>query len=149
MVMLGENFNASEWDKPEPMPEGTYLITLYETKLKKTRDNKDYLSLEFKVLRGDHEGRRLYENLMYWHENATTRSIAKRKLGDICRAVGQDSQALTDTEQLQGYPMLAEISVEPQRIDESTGQVYDAKNRIKSFSKYSEGGPSLSDSVPF
>ena len=91
MANLG-NFNANEVEPSvafEPVPAGKYIAAITASEMKPTkRGDGTYLELEFTILEGDCQGRKVWDRLCITHPNQQTVKIARGNLSAICRAVG-------------------------------------------------------------
>jgi hypothetical protein len=110
---------------PPPIPAGDYDVVIIGSEMKATKDgNGQYLRLEFAVLNGPHQNRKLSTNLNLVNKNAKAVEIAKGSLSAICRAVG----VLTpnDSSDLHGKPLTIKVTI---RKSEEHGD----QNDIKAF----------------
>lgn len=62
----------------EPLTPGKYQVKVESAEYKQTTTNKDMFMLTFVVTQGQHEGRKLWTNIVISPENATALSIAFR-----------------------------------------------------------------------
>ena len=83
------------------------------------------LALTWKICDGDFEGRQVWDTLCYQHSNATTQDIARKRLKDLCVALGITEQ-VTDPEIFKFKPAQVRVVVQ---VDKH-GQ-FDDQNRIK------------------
>ena len=131
MAQLPSVFNSSDHDSSgfEPIPAGVYVAEIVKSELKTTKDGTGkYISLQLKVVDGDHAGRLVFEMLNIVNKNQTAVDIANRNLKSIVVACGLgDDYQLEDTEDLHGIPMGIRVS-----IQEATAQ-WPAKNIIKGY----------------
>jgi hypothetical protein len=95
-------FDANDYDPStsfDPIPAGKYVAAITASEMKPTkRKDGSYLELEFEVLEGPYQGRKVWDRLCINHPNELTQKIARSNLSAICRAVGvlqpQDSTDL-------------------------------------------------------
>ena len=91
MANLG-NFNANEVEPSvafEPVPASKYIAAVTASEMKPTKKaDGSYLELEFTILEGDCQGRKVWDRLCITHPNQQTVKIARGNLSAICRAVG-------------------------------------------------------------
>lgn len=116
----------------EPVPAGTYRAEVVASKM----ENKDYgqsLSITHKILEEPYEGRKVFTHLCYTHHDKETQDIARGRLSALCAAIGKDSKAMLDTEEMHEIPHAIKVKVTPESKNKTTGQVYGAKNEITSF----------------
>lgn len=121
MALLGlDGYNAND-QAPlgdySPMPDGDYQAFITESQMKTTRAGTgEYLELKWEVVSPDqYQGRNVWCILNLRNPSSKAVEIAKRELGDLCRAVRvmapKDSTELHDTictiklatEQREGY----------------------------------------------
>lgn len=134
MALLPDVFVPDEADENPfaPIPDDWYEAEIFKSELKDTKDKTGkYISLGFKVLEGEHEGRFIYTNLNIVNKNDTAVKIARSDLKKICAACEIDGE-LEDTEDLHNIPMKIKVSVKPE-----TPQ-WPAKNEIKDFRSVNE-----------
>lgn len=127
-----DGFDAS---KVEPnsgfdlIPPGDYDAVIVGSEMKQTSNGLGkYLKLEFQILGGQYQNRKLWENLNLFSHGAnkeTTETIAKGNLSAICRAVG----ILTpkDSSDLHMKPLKISVGA---RKREDTGEM---QNTIKAY----------------
>lgn len=128
MALLPDIFTPDETDENPfaPIDAGWYEAEIFKSELKDTNDKTGkYISLGFKVIEGDYEGRYVYTNLNIVNKSDVAVKIARADLKKICDACGVNE--LEDTEDLHGIPMLIKVSVKPE-----TSQ-WPAKNEIKDY----------------
>lgn len=96
------NFDANQVDPSpgrDPIPAGQYLAVIVASEMKPTRNGAgQYLEVEYQIIDGMHNGRRLWSRHLLHHPSEQTVQIARGELSAICRAVGvmtpQDSAEL-------------------------------------------------------
>jgi len=85
-------FNANDVEPNtafESLPAGKYLAAITASEMKPTKKGDgSYLQLEFSVLEGDCQGRKVWDRLCINHPNAQTVSISRGNLSAVCRAIG-------------------------------------------------------------
>lgn len=110
---------------PPPIPAGDYDVVIIGSEMKATKDGDgQYLQLQFAVLNGPHQNRKLQTNLNLVNKNAKAVEIAKGSLSAICRAVG----VLTpnDSSELHGKPLTVKVAIRK-------SEEYGDQNDIKAF----------------
>lgn len=127
------NFNANEIEPVsfDVVPAGDYDACIVDSEVKTTSDGAGkYLKLEFQILSGSYQNRKIWENLNIWNNSEKAVQIAKGSLSAICRAVG----VLTpkDSCELHNKPMVIGVKVE-----KSPG--FNDQNRIKSYKPRNSG----------
>ena len=95
-----------------PLPAGEYLAHVVKTEMKATKAKTGhYLSVQFKVLEGDHAGRVVFENLNLDNPNPIAVEIANKSLNSICQAC--DLEGVEDSDELLQIPMTLTVKVTP------------------------------------
>lgn len=122
-------FNAADIEPQtayQPLPAGTYKAVIVSSEDKPTKDmTGSYLKLEFEIIDGQYQGRKIFENLNLNNANQTTVEIARRSLSGICRAVGVMTPQ--DSSQLHNRPMEIDVKVK------DDGKGYGPQNRITGY----------------
>ncbi len=124
-----DGFNADEIEPQKAfdlLPPGKYKVVISGSEEKQTKKGDgSYLRLTLTVIDGDHEGRKLFDNLNLNNPNDQAAGIARATLSAICRAVGvKTPQASSD---LHDIPLVAVVKVEPAKGE------YEAQNRVKGY----------------
>ncbi len=115
-----------EPDKFDLLPPGKYIVQLVMSEKKATKNGMGaYLSMQFEVIDGEHNGRRLFDNLNLWNQNKTTVEIAQKSLSALCRAVG--TGPIRNIDPLLMVPVYAQVTVAKPKNG------YDASNRIQTY----------------
>jgi hypothetical protein len=126
-------FNANEVEPStafEPVPADKYVAAITASEMKPTKKaDGSYLELEFTILEGDCQGRKVWDRLCITHPNQQTVKIARGNLSAICRAVGVMQPK--DSVELHNLPL--EITVKLKKRtdnDELTNEIkgYEPKN---------------------
>ena len=126
-------FNANEVEPStafEPVPAGKYIAAVTASEMKPTKKaDGSYLELEFTIIEGDCQGRKVWDRLCITHPNQQTVKIARGNLSAICRAVGVMQPK--DSVELHNLPI--EITVKLKKRtdnDELTNEIkgYASKN---------------------
>lgn len=134
MARLHEPFdsaNAPPADDFSVIPAGTYVVEVIESEERAT-ENGRMLKLTHKVVEGEYEGRRLWNNLNYIHKSADAQRIAQQQLGALCNAVGLKGE-MDDTEELHGVPVLAKVKI-------TKSEKYGEGNGISGYAPYNREG---------
>lgn len=123
------NFDARTVEAPksfEPIPANWYKVVVASAEIKATKAmTGSYIRLELEVIEGDYAGRRIYENLNTENENQTTKDIAIRQFGSLCRAI--HTFTLRDLSDLYNKPFMAKVGIKAARDG------YEASNRIMQY----------------
>jgi Protein of unknown function (DUF669) len=110
------------------IPPGSYAAEVIEAGIGTPKTgNGSMLSFTWKIItEGPHEGRPVWETYCYLHPSMQAQEIARRKLKDVCDAMGIKQQ-VTDPEVFKFKPVLIKVGIE----SDKNGQ-YDDKNKILS-----------------
>lgn len=126
MAALGE-FDATTVPPAEAfelLPAGRYLAMIVESDIAPTKKNDGQIAkFTWQIVEGEHEGRKLWQNLNIDNPNEKASAIAKRELSAICHAVGK--LQVSDTNDLHDIPVVVVVKVTPAKDG------YEAKNEIK------------------
>jgi hypothetical protein len=129
MAGLGMDFDPDAVEAGQDfdcIPPGEYVAEIVASDVTTTKaGNGEMLKLQFKVIEGSFEGRVIFDQLCYRHENATAQLIAQQRLKAICDAVGFKGN-LQDSEDLHYQPMRIKVGIRKDK----TGQ-YSDQNDIK------------------
>ena len=80
----------------DELPDGVYSFQLMAAERRTSRAGNDMLVLEWKVLSGEYENRRLSQFINMWHSNPDVRSIAFEEFAHVCQALGVTEVEDTD-----------------------------------------------------
>lgn len=116
------NFDAKKYpNEPQkkgnytPLPKGKYLACITSSETKQTKaGNGEYLSLTIEVLEGEYKGRKLFETLLLDHPSESAVEIAKKKLSQICYAIGNLTPK--ESEELHDKPFLVDVGIRNNKI---------------------------------
>jgi hypothetical protein len=114
MANLGSlNFDANTVEPDVgfiPVPAGEYDAVIESSEMKQTKAKTGhYLNVEFKILNGKQQNRKIFEKLNLDNPNEKAVQIAKGTLSAICRAVG--IMTPKDSSELHGKPMRITVKV--------------------------------------
>ena len=145
-TLLNETFDtASEEGTPDfqPIPKDTYVAAITEAKVGPLKNGKGQaISITWEVQGGAHHGRLVFDRVIVQHESADPMKFGRRKLKDICDAVGW-KEALTDLTVLCNKPCSISVKIEEDKAGE-----YPPKNRVGRVSAIARPEKSA-DKVPF
>lgn len=107
----GFDANAVEPNKGFGLiPRGEYYAVIVKSEKKATNaGDGHYLSLEFQVLSGEFQNRKLWTNLNLWNKNSEAVQIAKGDMSAICRAVGVMTPK--DSAELHNKPLKLSVAI--------------------------------------
>ena len=134
------SFDASGVEPAVPfeiLPPGKYRAQIVQSEMQPTKQGDgQMLCLEFDLLDGPYQGRKLWERLNLVNRSQQTVEIAQRQLSAICHAI--DRIQVTDSEQLHFRPMLLTVAVELDKRDEHLPADQRRKqNRVKGYARAS------------
>ena len=129
-------FDATKVEKVEsnfePLPKGDYKVAITDSEL---RDNKaktgNYIWLQMEVIDGPKQGRILWDQLTYQHDNPKAMEIGKSQFASVCLAV--DVPRPNDTAELHNRPLIATVGI---RKRKDNGEL---TNEVKSYAS-AKGG---------
>jgi hypothetical protein len=111
------------------IPAGDYQVVLIKSERKpNSKGTGELLALEFAVLNGDFQNRKLFATLNIRNQNETAQKIALAELSALCRAV--EVMAPKDTAELHNRPLIVTVKVEddPQRGKQNRITAYKHRN---------------------
>lgn len=111
------------------MPRGEYDAVIVSSERKATKaGDGHYLSLEFQVLSGEYQNRKLWANLNLWNKNDKAVQIAKGDLSAICRAIGVPTPK--DSSELHNKPLKLSVAIKKNnQTDEDENRIVGYKSR--------------------
>ena len=126
----------------DDLPAGEYVVIITGSDQKDTSDRTgQYIALEHQIVEGQYKGRKLFNNLNLWNRSEAAVKIANGTLESICRAQSR-IEAVGDTVELHGIPMIAKVSYNTTRKNKNGG-VDELKegqrNSITAYAKYTGG----------
>jgi hypothetical protein len=134
MAYLGQNFDANNVEPAAPIDvisPGDYLAQIVRSDMKDTKDSQGkFLELEFDILEGEYQGRKLWARLNLVNRNEKAQQIAQRELSAICHATGQIQ--ISDSEALHFKPLVLTVHAKPAGPDKG-GVHREAQNEIKGY----------------
>lgn len=149
MAGLGGTFDATQVEPTQPftvIPAGKYKAQVVASEIRATNNGAgQYLWFELDILDGEHAGRKLFERLNLWNDNATAVEIAQRTLSAMCHATGQ--LHVEDSEALHFKPMIVTVRVRPAGPGKD-GKQYDASNEIRGYEAVSGAAPAPVAAAP-
>ena len=125
----------------EPIPAGTYDITVDGCDEKISANGNEYLAVTFKVADGNYRDRLIWDQFNLKHPDTNTREISERRIRTLFGACGFKVAGHTD--RLIGETLRARVSIRPE------SDKYPAKNVIKTFSSSGTSQPKKEEEVPW
>ena len=93
-----------------PLPAGRYTAAIEESCIRPTKSgNGRFLELTFRIIAGEHEGRKLWMRYNIDNPSETAVKIAKAELAEICRAVGV--MRPRDSAELHNIPLMISVII--------------------------------------
>ncbi len=135
MADLGSTYDATGGEmmgERGALPAGEYVAALVKSDRVPAKANprNEYVSCEFEVQDGQHQGRRFWTMLNLWNDNSQAVEIAQRELNSIMHACGKIRVRQTD--ELHGIPMRVKLKVK-------TDAQYGDKNTVASYAPLNGG----------
>jgi hypothetical protein len=130
----------------EPIPSGYYKVAITDVELRESKSlknaGKPYYAIEHTVQEGDHEGRKVFSNVMLF-------AGALYSLNQLLNGLGIDTEAgeieVPEPEELLGRELWAKVKITPARKvkDEKTGEMkeYEPRNDIAGYKSLTAGAP--------
>lgn len=124
------NLDNVETNKYAPFPAGEYTLRALDIEMKETKNGKG-INVEFVVVGGDQDNKKIFEFYNVMHTNQQTVEIALAHIKAWILACGQEAKGelkLSQILSLEGQAFRAKVGIEKDK----TGQ-YDDKNKIKRY----------------
>lgn len=97
----------------EPLPAGAYVVVAQDAKVKDTKAGTGkYVSLQLKVLTGEHEGRVLFATFNIHSQSEKAQQIGREQLKSFMQVAGFTDFNLQTVSDLCGKPVVAMVKVE-------------------------------------
>lgn len=95
-----------------PLPDGEYNVVINDADYRQTKNgNGYYVSVEFEVYEGEHDGRKLWANYNLVNPNPQAQEIGEQQFAKLClAALGKLS--CSDTEELIGKAVTVGVGLE-------------------------------------
>jgi hypothetical protein len=139
MAELGESFDIGSVeprDNFDPVPAAKYVLEIIESDVADLKSGKGRgITLGYKIVEGQYEGRRLWGTINFRHENEQTQRIGQQELGSVCSACGLTGH-LENTDDLHGIPIICSVAIEVDKAGR-----YLPKNIVKSWAPYHASAP--------
>jgi Protein of unknown function (DUF669) len=117
-----ETQEGNSW---ELLPVGEYVAQIVEACIQPPKSGDGYhLALTWKIIKGDYEGRPVWQRITYLHSSEQAQTIGRKTLKDLCVALDVNEQ-VDDAEVFLFKPARIRVG-----IDRDKQQVYADKNRI-------------------
>lgn len=128
-------FNANEVGERDDfavVPAGTYPAIAVSSEMKPTKSGTgQMLVVTFELLDGQFKGSKVWARMNLVNQNQQAVDIAKRELGELCRAVGVIMP--NDSSELHNRPLMLELDVEKDDKNKD-------RNVIKKYHSINQGG---------
>ncbi|MBX9594809.1 MAG: DUF669 domain-containing protein [Roseomonas sp.] len=141
---LGGAFDANNVEPSAPievLPPGKYPAQMVKSELAANSKGTGYnLNLEFEIIDGPAQGRKLWDSLSLVNPSAQAVEIAQRNLSAICHAVGK--LQVSDSEELHFKPLLVTVKMIPKGTVEKNGFEHKRdKNEVEGYSALAGAQP--------
>jgi hypothetical protein len=133
-------------DDFKPLPRGNYNVSIDYCDCRETKKrNGEMLHLEFLVTQGSGQGRKLFDNLLFRHENPTAVEMGKKKIAALARAIGLEKFKLNESRAFLNKPLAVDIEVK------KGTDGYADSNEITKYMAYQDAPASeaVADDIPF
>jgi hypothetical protein len=126
----------------ETIPAGIYkaVVSKTEEKDSKTTQGASYLNLEFTIIEGEYEKRKLYAILNLNHPSEVAVGIARADLSAICHAVGVLQPETPDD--LKDIPLFIKVAIQPPKGE------YPESNRVVGYKSIEAGSKKSTSAQP-
>jgi hypothetical protein len=85
-----ETQEGNSW---ELLPVGEYVAQIVEASIQQPNSGDGYrLALTWKIIKGDYEGRQVWQRIPYLHSSEQAQTIGRKMLKDLCVATGVAEQ---------------------------------------------------------
>lgn len=111
-------------DQFDLMPPGLYMAEMTDGEMKESNAGTEYLQLEFTVLGGDFDGRKIWPTFHFNSEKGA--AIAQSRMAQLLAAQGKTN--INDTDELKGTPVMIRVG-----IQKSKDPQYEDKNEVKAY----------------
>jgi hypothetical protein len=139
MAMLNYVPGSEEPQTFDDLPAGEYVAMIVASEERDTADRTgSFIALEHKIIEGQYNGRKLFNNLNLNNRSDTAVKIARGTLESICRAQGR-IETVSDSSELHNIPMIVKVSYNTTRKNKA-GVMEELKegqrNSITAYKKY-------------
>ena len=101
-------------DDFKPLAAGSYQVSIDYCDCRETKKrNGEMLHLEFIINSGQGQGRKLFDNLLFKHENPTAVEMGKKKIAALARSIGLEKFSLNDSKVFLQKSLRVNIEVKP------------------------------------
>jgi hypothetical protein len=117
-----ETQEGNSW---ELLPVGEYVAQIVEASIQQPNSGDGYhLALTWKIIKGDYEGRQVWQRITYLHSSEQAQTIGRKMLKDLCVATGVAEQ-VDDAEVFLFKPVRIWLGIERDKQG-----FYPDKNRV-------------------
>lgn len=97
----------------ELLPKGKYEVMLSDWEKKQSKSGNDMLVLEFTIIGEHYTNRKLWENLLLWHDNEQARNIARSLLKKLSMAAGVYINQFEDLDEIKAQvALIADVYIQ-------------------------------------
>jgi hypothetical protein len=135
---------------PEPVPPGKYTLQVEKAETSYTKSGTGIiLKASMAILGGEYDGRMIFANFNIRNASAIAQTIGISELKALVAACGLDWETVREESDLMLYkPFVADVGMEKQNINESTGQPYPPRNRVTKYHMKDAGAPAIKNPAP-
>lgn len=142
--MASINFNAAEVEPSQEfqiLPEGKYEAVIADSDVKETRSGSGkYVQREFKVVSGEHRGRKIWGRYNIENQNPDAVRIGRADFSALCHAVNVLNPS--DTCELHNLPVILTVKCKKQK---DTGEL---ENVIRGYAARSTANAPVAAPAP-
>ncbi len=130
MAQLDFNVNEVKINEYDVIPAGWYTACIVESVIQESKTGDQYLKLQYQIIDGKYNGRRVFDNLYLWYPNQTAVQIAQKSIASIAKSVGMIGEnVLTDTNDLLDKILDIKLSIKAAEGD------YDESNIVRGYAE--------------
>src|SRR6516165_6492361 len=104
---------GNAWDV---LPVGEYVAQIVEASIQQPNSGDGYhLALTWKIIKGDYEGRQVWQRITYLHSSEQAQTIGRMTLKDLCVATGVAEQQVDNAEVFLFKPVRIRLGIEREK----------------------------------
>jgi hypothetical protein len=130
----------------EPIPSGWYKVTISDVELRESKSQKNkgkpYYAIEHTVSEGDHEGRKVFSNVMLFE--GALYSAVQLMAAITGEQPNEGELEVPDPDELVGEEMWAKVKITPERTvtdDAGEKKTYEKRNEVAGYKSLQAGAP--------
>jgi|SRR5687768_1700281 len=130
----------------EPIPSGWYKVTISDVELRESKSAKNagkpYYAIEHTVAEGDHEGRKVFSNVMLFE--GALYSAVQLMAAITGKQPDEGEMEVPDADELVGKDLWAKVKITPERtVTDENGEkkTYEKRNEVAGYKSLAAGAP--------